>query len=422
MAKEGKEKVRVRKEDFKDEIEMAHMALGIAVVVALACALLLLNIYLWVPGTAQLPIFFSPESEAAGNYNLSNFTFRSGVVNENIIVWISVENGFAPDFFLYGNLSSHSLEGVGTNSSLPWATSNSNSLTVAKPYFYSRFVVSWNSSNDSRSYYLVLADINGSDSTKNTTSFASANNDRFFIDVGKSYILDGKINITLLSSNANYGNATIMVSSATADGGAYFDRIFDKYGNYIYIPQKNKFPAADYNLTVFNSEDLPLQKFRFYYDAGLSRFEAGGICLDFDGANFTLQSFSSKGAAASSDSCLSGQILKETTCDISGNIAYAEYNCSLGNLSCVEGRCSAVCTSNWTAVNTSCGGDELRTTYYTDIYACNPPSTSAPVNVTFRCDNDSNGLIGDNHAVGVARIDLLINIDKVEVNYSANYS
>jgi hypothetical protein len=44
------------------------------------------------------------------------------------------------------------------------------------------------------------------------------------------------------------------------------------------------------------------------------------------------------------------------------------------------------------------------------------------VNVTFRCDNDSNGLIGDNHAVGVARIDLLINIDKVEVNYSANYS
>ncbi|MBC8435113.1 hypothetical protein H8D91_01280 [archaeon] len=78
------------------------------------------------------------------------------------------------------------------------------------------------------------------------------------------------------------------------------------------------------------------------------------------------------------------------------------------------------CTQNWTSINTTCINDR-KTTWFNDSNFCED-ETGKPQNISFFCDTDSNGIIGNASTVSTSRIDLKVFIDNVELNLSKSYN
>ena len=78
------------------------------------------------------------------------------------------------------------------------------------------------------------------------------------------------------------------------------------------------------------------------------------------------------------------------------------------------------CTPNWTALNTSCISDDSKTQWYRDSNSCNN-NTNRPLNQSFNCDFDSNGIIGNVSKVN-STFDVNVYINNSLGNLSKSYS
>lgn len=84
---------------------------------------------------------------------------------------------------------------------------------------------------------------------------------------------------------------------------------------------------------------------------------------------------------------------------------------------------SQLCTSNWTPTNTSCIDDQ-KTTWFSDANDCET-TTGKPVNITYSCDSDANGIIGNISSVSTSNINktnLKFFINGSELDLSKNYT
>jgi len=82
------------------------------------------------------------------------------------------------------------------------------------------------------------------------------------------------------------------------------------------------------------------------------------------------------------------------------------------------------CTSNWTAINTSCTQNDNYVVWYNDTRSCNnttPPtlfSIIPPVNQTLDCDYDRNGIMGNFSSLSQTNINLQVYINSQLANIS----
>lgn len=76
------------------------------------------------------------------------------------------------------------------------------------------------------------------------------------------------------------------------------------------------------------------------------------------------------------------------------------------------------CTPNWTAYNTTCASDDRLVEYFTDSNSCNQ---APPANLTFHCDSDINGIIGNLTSLD-SRTNLNLYINSSAANLSLNYA
>ena len=79
------------------------------------------------------------------------------------------------------------------------------------------------------------------------------------------------------------------------------------------------------------------------------------------------------------------------------------------------------CTPNWTAVNTTCLSSEHIIRYYQDTNNCST-STGMPANVSYYCDKDGNGIIGDIDDADLHGVSPDIKINGTALNLSVIYS
>ena len=81
---------------------------------------------------------------------------------------------------------------------------------------------------------------------------------------------------------------------------------------------------------------------------------------------------------------------------------------------------NTLCTSNWTAINTVCSANDTYTRSFTDANSCN--NATIPANMTFNCDYDGNGIIGNNSNILGENINLNIYINSTLLNVTRNYT
>ena len=78
------------------------------------------------------------------------------------------------------------------------------------------------------------------------------------------------------------------------------------------------------------------------------------------------------------------------------------------------------CTSNFTAINTSCRQDDTVITWYNDSNSC--PNATLPANQTTDCDFNNNRIIGNNTHINDDNLEVEIYIDSNPLNLTKNYT
>lgn len=79
------------------------------------------------------------------------------------------------------------------------------------------------------------------------------------------------------------------------------------------------------------------------------------------------------------------------------------------------------CSPNWTAVNTTCRGDDTYTIWYNDTRACHN-ETGRPANITIDCDYNRNGIIGNSSSVDRVNVDLGVYLNSNLLNDTQVYN
>ena len=267
------------------------------------------------------------ETQTASCQSSSSFVFSAQTSNESIIlINTSIRDGEIILPILYGNGTDFT--GAGRDSDDLLVTSENSNVQLNDTT--NDFVIaSYESGSTKESYFLKFSfesqyGINSTDiHIYRNGNFETACSEK---TIGETCIIN---NLIITITNITKQGSDKTVSLAINSGS--FNKIFDKNGNYIVLPNKTNFPSTNYIINLYNSSGTLEKKYE------------------------------------------------------------ANWSDSKTNITKFYDLCAS-CTANWTETTTSCASSEKQMLYYTQSStSCN---ASPPSNKTIGCDFDNNSLIG----------------------------
>lgn len=316
---------------------------------------------------------------------------------------------------LYGNVGTYT--GIGRSKTQKVATSNTNQLiynaTSSSESQYDGFVASWASGGAAESYYLRATISRDLDAGVNLTSFINKVTGQVVCDDSSAGQTCNLGNIVLTINRIDYflGGDRIVNISINSIGS--FNKLYNTNNYYITLPLFSDIPTNEHIINVYNLSGSIKQRYILNWSGDVVNTDS--ICYDSDGLSYTTFGFASKGDTVLEDTCTNSEILTERYCDSTKNINSSTYNCSIISKSCMSGICG--CVPNWQAINTSCQDNERLTTWFNDTRNCGDTPLA---NLTFHCDYDTNGIIGNLTSLN-SRTSLNLYINSSATNLSLNY-
>jgi len=116
---------------------------------------------------------------------------------------------------------------------------------------------------------------------------------------------------------------------------------------------------------------------------------------------------------------LGGKVILGLSAETNANLSLENRDNFSVSLCCNNN--ALVCTSNFTAINTSCRAGDTREVWYNDSNNCGS-TLNIPANVSYKCDYDNNGFIGNLSSLIQTRTNLGIYIDSSLGNLSKVYN
>jgi len=185
--------------------------------------------------------------------------------------------------------------GIGESNFYKLATSNTNTLLYDSFSGHRNFIVSWDNkainngtlTRLSESYWLAIDFSIDSISIREQTTGETAGDcenlslgekcylGQFFreeVENGIPLYLPREIELTVKKLSTEKEKK--FVELEINDGGS-FNKVFDRYGNYMFLPELSELPTPNYNFNIFDKTDRPLEAYNFFLENG--SFVSSGI-------------------------------------------------------------------------------------------------------------------------------------------------